>query len=217
MDLYDEGRLFVDNQVDWNVIKTEYVTDSSVSYRSLAEKYGVNQRTLERRAKSEEWVELRRQFACRVSENTLDLEAKKRARQSVAVGRIADKLLKKLSKAVDELDIEIARDVRKIKVIEYNNDKRPDKPTKETVDEIEEIRQIHTIVDRNGLKAIASALVDVQKALGIKTELDVREQMAKINALEAKSGIIGGDEDDEGGVILLSDVDEQPEEVSDGE
>lgn len=85
------------------------------------------------------------------------------------------------------------------------------------MDEIEEIRQIHTIVDRNGLKAIASALVDVQKALGIKTELDVREQMAKINALEAKSGIIGGDEDDEGGVILLSDVDEQPEEVSDGE
>lgn len=207
----------MDNQVDWNVIKTEYVTDSSVSYRSLSEKYSVNQRTLERRAKSEGWVELRRQFVCDVSAKTLDLEAKKKAKQAAKAGRIADKLLSKLSRAVDELDIQIARDVHKTKVIEYNNDKRPDKPTKETVDETEEIRKIHTIVDRNGLKAIASALVDVQKALGIKTELDVREQLAKINALETKNGIIGDDEDDEGGVILLSDVDEPPEEVDDGE
>lgn len=207
----------MDNQVDWNVIKTEYVTDSSVSYRSLSEKYSVNQRTLERRAKSEGWVELRRQFVCDVSAKTLDLEARKKAQQAAKAGRIADKLLSKLSRAVDELDIQIARDVHKTKVIEYNNDKRPDKPTKETVDETEEIRQIHTIVDRNGLKAIASALVDVQKALGIKTELDVREQLAKINALETKNGIIGDDEDDEGGVILLSDVDEPPEEVDDGE
>ena len=217
MDLYDEGRLFVDTQVDWNAIKIEYVTDSSASYRSLSEKYGVIERTLERHASKEGWVELRRQFIGDVSTKTLELEMKKRAKQAVKVGKIADKLLKKLSKAVDELDLTLVQDVQKTKTIEYNNDKRPDKPTKEIVDEKVTIGQVSSIVDRNGLKAITSALADVQKILGIKSELDEREQKARITAFEQKAGINGDDEDGGGGVILMSDVDEAPEEVDDGE
>jgi hypothetical protein len=217
MDLYDEGRLFVDTQVDWNAIKIEYVTDSSASYKSLSEKYGITERTVERHASKEGWVALRRDFIGDVSTKTLELEMKKRAQQAVKVGRIADKLLKKLSKAVDELDITLVQDVQKTKTIEYNNDKRPDKPTKEIVDEKVTIGQVSSIVDRNGLKAITSALADVQKILGIKSELDEREQKARITAFEQKAGINGDDEDGGGGVIVLSDVDEPPEEVDDGE
>ncbi len=203
-------------KVDWEAIKNEYITDSSTSYRSLAEKYGVSERNLARHGKDGGWVELRQQFVSKVSSDTLNLEVKTRAKQAVKIGKIADKLLKKISQAVDELDIQIARDVYKTKTIEYNNSKRPDKPTKETVEEKEIYSQIHSIVDRNGLRAIASALIDVQKALGIKTELDDREQQARINALEAKVGF-NDDEDGGGGVIVLSDVDEPPGEVVDGE
>ena len=206
----------MDTQVDWNAIKIEYVTDSSASYRSLSEKYGVIERTLERHASKEGWVELRRQFIGDVSTKTLELEMRKRAQQAAKVGKIADKLLKKLSQAVDELDIHLVQDVQKTKTIEYNNDKRPDKPTKEIIDEKVTIGQVSKIVDRNGLKAITSALADVQKILGIKSELDEREQKARITAFEQKAGI-GGDDEDEGGVIVLSDVDEPPEEVDDGE
>lgn len=206
-------------KVDWEAIKNEYITDSSASYRSLAEKYGVVQRTLERRGKDEGWVELRRQFIGKVSAKTLEATAAMRAKQAEKITKIADKLLKKISQAVDELDIQLARDVHKTKTIEYKNDKRPDKPTKEVIDEKEVFTQVHSIVDRNGLRAIASALVDVQNALGIKTELDDKEQQARIEALRARAGIKDGDEDGDGGggVIVLSPVDLPPEEVSDGE
>lgn len=203
-------------KADWEAIKNEYITDSSASYRSLAEKHGVVQRTLERRGKDEGWVDLRRQFTCEVSAKTLEATAAMRAKQAEKITKIADKLLKKISQAVDELDIQIARDVHKTKTIEYNNDKRPDKPTKEVIDETEVFSQIHSIVDRNGLRAIASALIDVQNALGIKTELDDQEQRARIKALEAKVGI-DEDGDGGGGVIVLSPVEMPPEEVSDGE
>ena len=206
-------------KVDWEAIKNEYITDSSASYRSLAEKYGVVQRTLERRGKDEGWVELRRQFIGKVTAKTLEAAAAVRAKQAEKITKIADKLLKKISQAVDELDIQLARDVHKTKTIEYKNDKRPDKPTKEIIDEKEVFTQVHSIVDRNGLRAIASALVDVQNALGIKTELDDKEQQARIEALRARAGIKDGDEDGDGGggVIVLSPVDMPPEEVSDGE
>ena len=200
-----------DIKADWEAIKNEYITDSSASYRSLAQKYGVVQRTLERKGKDEGWVNLRRQFMREVSAKTLEATAVMRAKQAEKITKIADKLLKKISQAVDELDIQIARDVHKTKTIEYNNDRRPDKPTKEVIDEKEVFSQVHSIVDRNGLRAIASALVDVQNALGIKTDLDDQEQRARIDALRARAGIKDDDDEDgEGGVIILADVEEAP-------
>ena len=44
----------------WRAIKAEYIA-STISYRKLAEKYGVSRTTLERKAKEERWTELRRQ------------------------------------------------------------------------------------------------------------------------------------------------------------
>ena len=200
-----------DIKADWEAIKNEYITDSSASYRSLAQKYGVVQRTLERKGKDEGWVNLRRQFTREVSAKTLEATAVMRAKQAEKITKIADKLLKKISQAVDELDIQIARDVHKTKTIEYRNDRRPDKPTKEVIDEKEVFSQVHSIVDRNGLRAIASALVDVQNALGIKTDLDDQEQRARIDALRARAGIKDDDDEDgEGGVIILADVEEAP-------
>ena len=40
---------------DWKKIKTEYIT-TETSYRKLAQKYGLDQATIARRAKKEGWV-----------------------------------------------------------------------------------------------------------------------------------------------------------------
>jgi len=49
-------------KVDWFVVRKEYLTDATTSYRELAKKYGVSSTTLEKRAKSEGWAELRQEL-----------------------------------------------------------------------------------------------------------------------------------------------------------
>ena len=69
------------------------------------------------------------------------------------------------------------------------------------------------------LKDVTTALKNLRDLKGIKSEADMKEQQARIEALRARAGIKDGDEDGDGGggVIVLSPVDLPPEEVSDGE
>lgn len=190
---------------DWNKIKAEYIAGGT-SYRKLAEKYGVSKNVIQKRSQAGDWIELRRQVVDKSNTAVVEMEAERRIRQAERAEKIADVLLDKLARAVDELDIQLAETVTKTKVIEYQNAERPDKPTKETVVEKTEIGQIHTIIDRAGLKAVATALIDVRKALGLQTSLEDKEQRARIAALEAKAGL-GDEDDDNTGVLMLPEAD----------
>lgn len=170
--------------MDWEQAKIEYITDTNSSYRSIAEKYGVSPTQVANRSKSEGWRALREQHLQTICTKTLESIADHHADKLARIQNITDKLLDKLEQAVAELNITLATNTHKTKTIEYNNPERPDKPTKEVVDEIEEIIQTVSIVDRAGLKAITSALRDLKEIQMLKSELDKKEQEARIAKLQ---------------------------------
>ena len=176
--------------MDWKSAKAEYIAGGT-SYRKLAEKYGITLAVLRNVAKREEWVKLREQAQHKANTEIVRSVSKKTAKKAVdkleRVSDLTDKLLDKLEQAIKELDIQLYKDVVKVKEIEYNNELRPDKPTKETIHEEEKIFEIKTIVDRSGLKAIASSLRDIKEIQMLRSELDKQEQEARIKKLQREA------------------------------
>ena len=186
---------------DWQAIKTEYIT-TQTSYRKLAQKHGVSYQAICHRSQEEGWIAAREQHTNKTITKAIDKISSKKADKMARIDDLADKLLEKLEQAITELDLQLYKHTDKTKVIEYNNDLRPDKPTKETIHEEEKLLEAKSIVDRQGLKQIASALKDIKEVKMLRSELDRQEQEARIAALRQKS-MTGDGDDDDTGVILL--------------
>lgn len=171
---------------DWQAIKTEYIT-TDTSYRKLAEKYGIHYKVISERGKDEGWVELRSQHRDKTLTKTLDKISNKQSDKMARIDKLTDKLLDKLEQAITELDLQLAKHTDKTKTIEYDNDRRPDKPTKEVIHEEEKLLEVKSIIDRQGLKQIASALKDIKEVKMLRSELDRQEQEARIEKMRAES------------------------------
>ena len=171
---------------DWQAIKTEYIT-TQTSYRKLAEKYGIHYKVISERGKDEGWVELRSQYRDETLTKALGKISNKQADKMARIDDLADKLLVKLEQAITELDLQLAKHTDKTKTIEYDNDRRPDKPTREVVHEEEKLLEVKSIVDRQGLKQIASALKDIKEVKMLRSELDRQEQEARIANLQKQA------------------------------
>ena len=91
--------------MDWNAIKTEYITDESSSYRKLAKKYGVSYTSIGEKARKEDWAEERKQFLDKTLSKTLNAISKGQASRASRLQTVADKLLNKIEKAVDDFDM----------------------------------------------------------------------------------------------------------------
>lgn len=172
---------------DWKKVKTEYITTEKSSYRKLAEKYSIPLGTLYKRAKRENWVELKQQSGDRTVAKTVKNIEDKKVDKLTRIQDLTDRLLDKIEQAIDELDIQLYKNVEKVKEIEYNNLERPDKPTKEVIHEEEKVTEIRTIIDRKGVQAIARALNDIKEVQMLKSDLDKREQEARIRNLEKQA------------------------------
>ena len=168
---------------DWTKIKSEYITTDKSSYRKLADKYGIPLGTIYKRAKKENWVELKQQSYDKKVAKTVASVENNQVKKLERILSITDKLLDKIEKAVDELDIQICKKVEKVKEIEYKNYERPDKPTKEIIHEVEEVTEVQTIIDRKGVQELASAIKSLKEVQMLKTELDEQEQKARIDKL----------------------------------
>ena len=173
--------------MDWKTIQTEYITDESSSYRKLAEKYDVPLTTLADRAKKEEWAKKKKQHRDKVITKSIKKKETEQVNRLTRIQTVADRLLDKIEQSVEELDIQLYKNVEKVKIIEYNNIERPDKPTKETITEKENLTELHTIIDRKGVQELSTAIKNLKEIQMLKTELDIREQEARIRNLEKQA------------------------------
>ena len=179
--------------MDWDKIREEYIADESTSYRKLAAKYGVGFNALSRRAREEGWPELRQQCVDETITKTVEKISQNRANKLDSVMDAADQLIKKVMDAIKELDKKTVKKVTKTKKVEYDNANCPDKPTGETVTETEEYETIDALLDRQGIKALTSALRDLMEVLSEPTDLDKREQAARIANLEKQVNKVDDD------------------------
>jgi transcriptional regulator with XRE-family HTH domain len=87
---------------DWNAIRAEYIS-GGISQRQLAEKYGVSETTLMKRASKERWNDKRKQADSKSVEIAQQKTANAIADNAAIAQRIKQKLLKRLEKEIDEL------------------------------------------------------------------------------------------------------------------
>lgn len=166
---------------DWQKIKTEYIT-TDTSYRKLAEKYGISYQTICHRSKEEGWIKQREQHMNRTVTKAISKISDRQVAKMARLDGITDKLLDKLEKAVDELDMEII--TRKVKT---------DDGLQEVTTETREARE-GGIVDRLGLRQVTAALKDLKEIQMLKSELDRQEQEARIANLQKQAEKGDGDQ-----------------------
>ena len=87
--------------ISWDLIKSEYITDPSATYRNLAEKYGVSRVQIGNVGKEEKWVELRRQHLDRTVSKTVAAVESAQVNRAKKMQNVADKLLLKIEELVD--------------------------------------------------------------------------------------------------------------------
>lgn len=168
----------------WEEIKTEYIT-TQVSYKKLAEKYGLNPGTVATRGRFEHWGEQRREHLQKIVEKSVDKIGDQQAENLARVDALADQLLDKLGKAIDQLDMTVVRHKEKEKTEE-----------KETLIEYEEFKP-GGVVDRKALRQLAASLKDLKQIKALQSELDKLEQEARIQRLWQQM-----EQEDGGGVTV---------------
>lgn len=93
--------------VDWNTLKAEYIA-GGVSYRELAEKHGVSENTLRRRAAKEKWRQERHKSDTKTAQKIIEIVSDENAEKAVTAASL-------ISKAAMNFLMKIAEESLKIK------------------------------------------------------------------------------------------------------
>ena len=127
---------------DWKKIKAEYIR--GVSYRRLADKYGVSFSTIQKVGAKEKWTDLRKLSSRKADEKIALSVASQEAERVSGIETVADMLLQKIMEGVKDGTL---------------------------------------IVDTQSIRHITSSLKDLRDIKGYKSELDMQEQIARIEKL----------------------------------
>lgn len=139
---------------DWKQIETEYIT-TRTSYRKLAEKYRIDQATISRKAKKEDWVSKRQQHLSETQAKVLAADTERKVSRAERLQNVADKLLGKVEAVIESgeftvLDTQgmkhlsgVLKDIKDIHMIKSEADMR------EQEARIEKLRRDAEKEDRN--------------------------------------------------------------------
>lgn len=100
--------------MDWKKIKADYIA-GGVSYRKLAEKYGVSFNTLKTHAVEEQWYKLRQLKDKKATTKIVESLSDKDADKAVNIIDVADKLLDKISEYVETIPLDMMSSTQALK------------------------------------------------------------------------------------------------------
>lgn len=89
--------------IDWQAVETEYIT-TKISYRKLAEKYGVDQATVSKRGSDGAWVDKRKHHISKTQAQVLEVDTKRKVSRAKKLHDAADALLDKVTVFIKDCD-----------------------------------------------------------------------------------------------------------------
>ena len=166
---------------DWKQLEKEYILSDYKSVSDfLKNKEIKNNGTTRKHTLG--WKEKKRQKedkkATKTIEKVTEKEAEKEAQQLVNIKSIANDLALNIIKANNQLETYIVKNKKKTKKVKY--DYKVSKPSEEEITEKEEIETMEGIIDRQGLKLLASALKDLNEIIGDNKETN-KETLDKLD------------------------------------
>lgn len=184
---------------DWESIKTEYVT-TKISYRALADKYGISCRTVFARGKREGWVRERQKHkdavVARMVRNVQRKEASDGAKRLLQMRSAADSM----SGVIDGVFADAEQFYRHL-------------VTLRSEDGSETVERVFGKMDARAVRDITAALKDLTAVIRDLYDMpslvdrEAREMALERLELERQKAAVGKETDeDETGVLLLSPV-----------
>lgn len=176
---------------DWKQLEKEYVLSDYKSVSAFLRDKGIkatgntNKQTKgwnNKKAKKEQ------KKGNKIIEKVIEKESEKEAQQIADIKSIANDLALNIIKANSQLETYIVKNKKKTKKVKY--DYKVSKPNKEEITENEEIETMQGIVDRQGLKMLASALKDLNEIIGENKETN-KETLDKLDeVLKGLGGVV---------------------------
>lgn len=166
------------SEKEWAKIKTEYIT-TEISYRALAQKFGIGYTRLQTRGYDENWKEERASYKENLVKKSIDLICDEQAERIARAVRIGDRMLEKVEESLNEIDMMLCKNTMKIKTIESTADGGVAEVERHT----EDFTKKKVAIDRAGLKQLSAVLRDLREIGIFRSELDKKEQEARINKL----------------------------------
>lgn len=163
-----EKRATKQHNRDWIKIRNEYIS-TDIGLRGLAEKHNIPLTTLRDRSRREGWVAMRdeqhHEIAQKTAQKTAEIVAKDEAGRVSRLLRIADRLMDKTERALDELDQLTVKRTEKVKtsVSAKDDDGKPIR--REVEREIVDLQTVQAIIDRKGLQQIANSAKAIKDIL----------------------------------------------------
>ena len=156
---------------DWKQLEKEYILGDYKSVSAFLKDKGIKRNgSVQQAVKGWNEKKVQKEFkkGSKTIEKVIEKEAEKEAQQIADIKSIANDLALNIIKANSQLETYIVKNKKKTKKVKY--DYKVSKPKEEEITEEEELNTMEGIIDRQGLKMLASALKDLNEILTDKKE-----------------------------------------------
>ena len=177
---------------DWTEIAAEY-QESGTSLAALAKKYGIPIDTIKKAAARQGWTK------------TIERRARSEKRKLKSVGKALETVSQTAPNGTEETAPKRTDETAPapVEIVLEAEDPRTafQRLVKEMMDRMQEAVHLVDPGDAQSLKMLTGALKDLQSLQGIKSDLDIEEQKARIAKLRSET-VVRDDGDSQGGVVV---------------